>query len=110
MNDTSQKIVKLNNDSIKTFADERKNIVVCYGHFNVIHPGHMRYLKYARGLGDGLIVILQADDDLADSGDGNYYSEEERAEGVSLLHIVDYVVILKKDDLENMVIGLSEVS
>jgi rfaE bifunctional protein kinase chain/domain len=100
MNDTSQKVVKLNDASIKTFADEIKRMVVCYGHFNVIHPGHMRYLKYARGLGDGLIVLLQADADLNDSGDGNYYPEDERAEGVSLLHIVDYVVILKKGDLD----------
>ena len=61
MIETSQKIFTINSKSIKDFIVNRKRVIVCYGHFNVIHPGHLRYLKYARSLGDSLIVALQPD-------------------------------------------------
>lgn len=103
MTDTSYKIITVNDDSIRSIVDRKKRLVVCYGHFNVIHPGHMRYFKYARSLGDSLIVVLQADAGLVGSEATNYYSESERAEGVSLIHIVDHVVILENGKLDNFI-------
>ena len=35
--------------------------VLAYGHFNTIHPGHIRYLRHTRGLGDKLVVALIGD-------------------------------------------------
>ena len=32
-----------------------------YGHFSTIHPGHIRYLRYAHGLGEKLVVALIGD-------------------------------------------------
>ncbi len=95
MNDTSHKIMHINDSSLDASLEKSKGLVVCYGHFNVIHPGHMRYLKYARTLGDTLVVALQDDAALVKTEAENYFPQAERAEGVSSLHIVDYVVILE---------------
>ena len=103
MIDTSHKIFTTNDESIKNIANSEKKLVVCYGHFNVIHPGHMRYLKYARSLGDSLIVALLPDAEFHGLGSKNYYPENDRAEGVSLLHIVDCVVILNKGKLDSLI-------
>lgn len=103
MNDTSHKILSINDGSIGEIVNRSKRLVVCYGHFNVIHPGHMRYLKYARSLGDHLIVALQDDASLVDAEAENYFPEEERAEGVSSLHIVENVIILDNGKLDEFV-------
>ena len=103
MNDTTHKILSINDESIIQIVNRTKRVVVCYGHFNVIHPGHMRYLKYARSLGDSLIVALQADAALIKTEADNYFPENERAEGVSLLHIVDHVIILEDDRLDKFI-------
>ena len=39
----------------------KKKIVLGYGHFSAIHPGHIRYLKEAKELGDTLIVAIKPD-------------------------------------------------
>ena len=103
MIETSQKIFTINSKSIKDFIVNRKRVIVCYGHFNVIHPGHLRYLKYARSLGDSLIVALQPDSELYGLEAKNYYPENDRAEGLSLLHIVDSVVILENGKLDSFI-------
>ncbi|HFD31162.1 MAG TPA: ADP-heptose synthase [Gammaproteobacteria bacterium] len=103
MNDTSLKILSVNDPAIDDLHDKSKRLVVCYGHFNVIHPGHMRYLKYARTLGDTLIVALQDDAALIKAGANNYFPQSERAEGISSLHIVDHVVILDHGHLSDFI-------
>ena len=37
------------------------NCVLGYGHFNTIHPGHIRYLKHEKSLGDKLVIALIGD-------------------------------------------------
>jgi len=102
MNDTLHKIISMDDEAIRDIVDRKKRLVVCYGHFNVIHPGHMRYLKYARSLGDSLIIAVLDDVGLGRDA-ANYFPENERAEGVSLLHIVDNVVILENGNLDNFI-------
>ena len=63
----------------------------------------MRYLKYARSLGDILVVALKDDLSLVNSEATHYFKQEERAEGVSLLNIVDYAVILDKGNLSDFI-------
>ena len=38
-----------------------RGCVLTYGHFNTIHPGHIRYLRHACGLGKQLVVALIGD-------------------------------------------------
>ena len=76
-------------------APSWKGCVLAYGHFNTIHPGHIRYLRHARGLGKQLVVALIGD------GKTSYsFQQQERAEALSLLGIADGVMLLEADELD----------
>jgi len=83
--------------------DESNDIVFCYGHFNLIHPGHLRYLQHAKTLATKLIVIVVSDKELDKDLFGQHFSEEERAESLANLQIVDHVVILNDITLDKLV-------
>ena len=76
---------------------------LCYGHFNLIHPGHLRYLQYAKTLADKLIVVIKSDKELDNDNFGIHFTEEERAESVENLQIVDIVIILKEFTLGQLI-------
>lgn len=77
--------------------------VLCYGHFNVIHAGHIRYLQYAKKLGDCLCVVIQTDNDLLPEKNEYLFSEYERALNLASIQIVDYVIILEADRLTELI-------
>jgi D-beta-D-heptose 7-phosphate kinase/D-beta-D-heptose 1-phosphate adenosyltransferase len=76
-----------------------KRIVFTNGVFDLLHPGHVRYLRDARELGDLLIVGLNADVSVRrNKGAGRpINSEHERAEVLAALASVDAVVIFEED-------------
>ncbi len=65
------------------------------GVFDLVHPGHIRYLREARALGDALIVAVNSDRSVrANKGDARPITpEHERAEVLLALASVDAVVI-----------------
>jgi rfaE bifunctional protein kinase chain/domain len=93
------KIIYIND----TNAFNTGSIALCYGHFNLIHPGHLRYLSHAKILANKLIVVIVSDSELDKDSFGRHFSEEERAESVANLQIVDYVIILKDSRLSRLV-------
>ena len=68
--------------------------VLAYGHFSTIHPGHIRYLRHASGLGEQLVVALIGDDKTSYP-----FPQQVRAEALSLLGIADAVLLLQADEL-----------
>ena len=70
-----------------------QTVVQCHGCFDIVHPGHIRYLQFARQLGDALVVSLTGDAAVAKGPDRPYISEELRAESLAALEFVDWVVI-----------------
>jgi D-beta-D-heptose 7-phosphate kinase/D-beta-D-heptose 1-phosphate adenosyltransferase len=76
-----------------------KRLVFTNGCFDLIHPGHTRYLAEARKLGDALLVAINSDRSVrALKGPGRpILPEAERAEVLAALESVDYVTIF--DDL-----------
>jgi D-glycero-beta-D-manno-heptose 1-phosphate adenylyltransferase len=72
-----------------------RKVVFANGCFDLLHAGHIRYLQNARALGDVLIVGINGDAGVAAlKGKGRpLQSETERAEILSSLECVDYVVI-----------------
>lgn len=70
-------------------------IVAVSGGFDPIHPGHIRYFKAAKELGDKLIVILNNDNWLVKKKRFNFMSEKERKEVLEAIKYVDEVVITK---------------
>jgi D-beta-D-heptose 7-phosphate kinase/D-beta-D-heptose 1-phosphate adenosyltransferase len=76
-----------------------RRIVFTNGVFDVLHPGHVRYLREARSFGDALIVGVNADASVrCNKGPGRPINpESERAEIVAALEVVDAVVIFGED-------------
>lgn len=72
---------------------EGKIVVQCHGCFDIVHPGHIRYLQFARAQGDILIVSISGDDVVGKGVDRPYIGEALRAENVAALEFVDYVVL-----------------
>jgi rfaE bifunctional protein kinase chain/domain/rfaE bifunctional protein nucleotidyltransferase chain/domain len=72
---------------------EGKRIVLCHGTFDLMHTGHIRYLKSAREKGDVLFVTVTADA-FVNKGPGRpVFPQELRAENLSSLACVDFVSI-----------------
>jgi glycerol-3-phosphate cytidylyltransferase len=94
---TNQKIVPL--EQIRQLANNLraagKRIVATNGCFDLLHVGHIRYLKAARALGDALIVGINGDRSVRKlKGRGRpVNSETDRAEVVAALSSVDLVAI-----------------
>jgi len=97
-------------DKIKTWdelrrirADARGNgrkVVFTNGCFEILHPGHVRYLEAARALGDILVVAVNADDSarrLSKGAGRPYTSAATRSEMVAALTAVDYVTLFDQD-------------
>jgi rfaE bifunctional protein nucleotidyltransferase chain/domain len=78
-----------------------KSIVFTNGVFDLLHPGHVRYLQEARKLGDALIVGVNSDRSVRAikgmKGNRPITPEGERAEVLAALSCVDGVVIFDGD-------------
>src|SRR4030042_1293917 len=73
---------------------KNKKVVFTNGCFDIIHIGHVRYLKEAKGLGDVLIIGLNSDRSVSSiKPDRPINSQNHRAEVLSSLEMVDYVVL-----------------
>jgi D-glycero-beta-D-manno-heptose 1-phosphate adenylyltransferase len=72
-----------------------KTVVFTNGVFDLLHPGHVRYLQHARSLGDALIVGVNSDRSVrANKGPTRPITPEaERAEILAALACVDAVAI-----------------
>lgn len=75
-----------------------RRIVHTNGCFDLLHVGHLRYLRQARALGDVLVVSINRDSGVRRlKGPGRpIVPEEERAELVAALACVDYVTLFEE--------------
>ncbi len=76
-----------------------RRVVFTNGVFDLVHPGHVRYLRAARLLGDALVVAVNSDRSArVHKGPGRPINpEHERAEVVAALDSVDAVVIFDEE-------------
>ena len=93
----------LSRQDARSLIDRRRaagrTIVFTNGVFDLLHPGHVRYLQGARALGDALVVGLNADASVRrNKGAGRPINpEDERAEMLAALDVVDAVVLFDED-------------
>jgi rfaE bifunctional protein nucleotidyltransferase chain/domain len=82
-----------------------KRVVLANGCFDLLHVGHVRYLRAARQLGDVLIVAVNSDASVRRlKGRGRpLMSVAERAEIVAALRPVDVVVVFGEDTVDELV-------
>jgi rfaE bifunctional protein nucleotidyltransferase chain/domain len=86
-------------DYVAKLRDEGRTVVFTNGVFDLLHPGHVRYLNQARQLGDVLIVGVNADSSVRrNKGAGRPITPEaERVELLAALECVDGVVLFDED-------------
>jgi D-beta-D-heptose 7-phosphate kinase/D-beta-D-heptose 1-phosphate adenosyltransferase len=83
----------------QALRDAGKKIVFTNGVFDILHVGHIRYLKLARTLGEALVVAVNSDRSVRElKGEGRpLTNESDRTEILAALEAVDYVTIF--DDI-----------
>ena len=90
--------------TVEKLKKENKKIVFTNGCFDILHIGHVRYLKKSASFGDILIVGLNSDSSVKKlKGESRpINNEQDRAELLSELNFVDYVVIFNEDTPEKL--------
>ncbi len=71
---------------------ERK-VIMCHGVFDIVHPGHVRHLIYAKSKGDLLVVSITSDEHISKGTVRPYVPEDLRAVNLAAFEMVDYVII-----------------
>ncbi len=82
----------------KGLKRRRKTVVFTNGCFDILHRGHIEYLKKAKSLGDVLIVGLNSDASVREIKGRKrpIVPQDDRAEIIASLEMVDYVLIFKE--------------
>ena len=90
--------------TVENLKKENKKIVFTNGCFDILHIGHVRYLKKSASYGDILIIGLNSDSSVKKlKGESRpINNEQDRAELLSELGFVDYVVIFSEDTPEKL--------
>jgi rfaE bifunctional protein kinase chain/domain len=70
-----------------------KTVIMCHGVFDLVHPGHIRHLVYAKEKADILVASLTADAHITKAQHRPFVPQDLRALNLAALEMVDYVVI-----------------
>jgi len=98
----------LTRDELKKKADKLKAegelLVFTNGCFDILHVGHIRYLKKAASLGDKLILAVNSDRSVKKLKGNNrpYVPEAERMEILSALDMIDFLVLFSEMDCRSI--------
>jgi rfaE bifunctional protein kinase chain/domain len=83
---------------------ERK-VIMCHGTFDLVHPGHIRHLIYAKSKASVLVTSLTSDAFIEKANHRPFVPQELRAMNLAALEVVDYVIIdHNAKPLENLAI------
>ena len=90
---------------IERLKAQGKRIVFTNGCFDLLHPGHARYLYAARQLGDYLVVAVNTDRSvkIIKGASRPVQSQDERMELLAALSFVDAVVLFDEDNPLNLI-------
>lgn len=73
------------------------NVIFTNGCFDIIHAGHIDYLKKSRNLGDRLVVGLNSDESMKRIKRESFHSEKDRKIVLESIKWVDEVIIFEED-------------
>ena len=65
---------------------------MCHGTFDIVHPGHIRHLLYAKSKGDILVVSITGDVHVTKDNYRPYVPQDLRQLNLATLEFVDYVI------------------
>ena len=70
-----------------------KSVIMCHGTFDLVHPGHIRHLLYAKSKADLLVASLTSDAHINKANFRPFVPQDLRAMNLAALECVDYVII-----------------
>jgi cytidyltransferase-like protein len=70
-----------------------KYAIMCHGVFDVVHPGHVRHLLYAKSKADILIASITADRHITKGTHRPHVPQDLRAVNLAAFEMVDYVIV-----------------
>ena len=76
---------------------KKKTLIMCHGVFDVVHPGHVRHLVYAKSKADFLVVSLTADKFINKGIYRPHVPENIRALNLAAFEMVDFIIIDKNE-------------
>jgi rfaE bifunctional protein kinase chain/domain len=71
----------------------QRKVIMCHGVFDVVHPGHLRHLLYAKSKADILVASLTADVHITKGRYRPHVPQDLRAVNLAAFEIVDYVIV-----------------
>ena len=70
-----------------------QSVVMCHGVFDLVHPGHLQHLMYAKSKADILVTTLTCDAHISKAAYRPFVPQDLRAMNLAALEVVDYVLI-----------------
>ncbi|TET73002.1 MAG: D-glycero-beta-D-manno-heptose 1-phosphate adenylyltransferase [Candidatus Aminicenantes bacterium] len=85
-----------------------QKVVLANGCFDLIHIGHIRYLKESKKKGDILVLALNSDSSIRKlKGEGRpILNQEERADIASSFYFIDYITFFDEPNVEKVLLAL----
>jgi len=71
----------------------KQSVIMCHGTFDLVHPGHIRHLLYAKTKADILVASLTCDAHIGKANFRPFVPQDLRAMNLAALEAVDYVII-----------------
>lgn len=71
----------------------KKSVIMCHGTFDIVHPGHVRHLIYAKSKADILVASLTCDAHITKANYRPFVPEDLRAMNLAALEVIDYVIV-----------------
>ncbi|MBI5117374.1 adenylyltransferase/cytidyltransferase family protein [Candidatus Poribacteria bacterium] len=93
---------------IETLKKQGKRIVMANGCFDVLHVGHIRYLRGAKREGDVLVVAVNSDKSMIRLGKPNrpVMSDDERVEILESLEMIDYLTLFDEPTVDSLLLKM----
>ena len=98
-----KKIITLEEYTEKNISKKFNNIVLAHGVFDLLHIGHLRYLRKAKALGDCLIVSITNDVNVNKGINRPFFNENLRLEAIAQLECVDFVILSNEKTSEKII-------
>ena len=70
-----------------------KRVIMCHGTFDLVHPGHIRHLLFAKSKADILVTSLTGDIHIKKGNFRPFVPQALRAMNLAALEVVDYVIV-----------------
>ena len=80
-------------ETVRRLQGAQQRVALCHGCFDILHCGHLRHLEAAKAMADFLVVTVTPDLFVNKGPDRPVFREEQRAELLAGLHVVDWVCV-----------------